>query len=585
MNNYKDSISKYIFVFATALLSFIFYNIFISTFLFIFKVSIQPWYSIASLLLMIITITVVYICIEKNKKRCLFKIITTSLLAFLVILVSTYLNSQIYDTTWDGNSYHKSTIGLMADGWNPLYEDMQEYDSKQENPIDVQSNSYNWGNHYAKASHIFAANILSTTGNIESGKVLNTLSIIILFSYTIAILLYAKKSYLFSIIFSVVVVTYPVVCAQYLTNYVDLLVYIYLILTILMFFAFEKPIINQKLNLFIFFMLLNIVINIKFSAFGYAGIFCLGYYIWYIYRVIKKKIELKFFRNFTIISVLSVISAIFIIGLSVYPKNFLEHGNPFYPIMGEGKIEIMLQNQPAYFENKTPIEKFIISTFSRAENISQSSGLEATYKIPFTVDDTELESLSNVDLRISGNGVLFSGILIISLVILLLTSIFVFKNNRKLFLMIIIPIIITFIMIFALNESWWARYFPQLYFIVLGSILFLESFNKKAIKIVMFIFMALIIVNNSLTFYYSTKYAYDESKLYASQFNDFELENSAETCQMELYTHAFHGTIYNVLERYSDYNIYIINEQEYNDIGPEKFKTFMNSFLVWKCKE
>ena len=298
-----------------------------------------------------------------------------------------------------------------------------------------------------------------------------------------------------------------------------------------MFFAFEKPIINQKLNLFIFFMLLNIVINIKFSAFGYAGIFCLGYYIWYIYRVIKKKIELKFFRNFTIISVLSVISAIFIIGLSVYPKNFLEHGNPFYPIMGEGKIEIMLQNQPAYFENKTPIEKFIISTFSRAENISQSSGLEATYKIPFTVDDTELESLSNVDLRISGNGVLFSGILIISLVILLLTSIFVFKNNRKLFLMIIIPIIITFIMIFVLNESWWARYFPQLYFIVLGSILFLESFNKKAIKIVMFIFMALIIVNNSLTFYYSTKYAYDESKLYASQFYDFELENSAETCQ------------------------------------------------------
>ena len=580
----KQAISKFFFIIATALLSFIFYNVFISSVLFIFKININPSYAIIALILSIVTMMCIYPSKPMFIKNKLIERLLTVLLFILVIVSSIYLNGQFYDHTWDGNSYHKSTIGLMKDGWNPLYEDMEEYDSSQEMPLNIKSNSYDWGNHYAKVSHIFAANIYSITGNIECGKSINTLSIIILFCYILSFLLNLKKKTIFSILFSIVVVTYPVVCAQYLTNYVDLLVYIYLILTILMFFFFEKPVFNQKSNLFVYFMILNIVINIKFSSFGFAGIFCLGYFGWYIYRLLKNKIDKSFFKKFTIVSALGVISGVFLIGLSVYPKNLLEHGNPFYPLLGEGKIEIMIQNQPAYFENKTPIEKFIISTFSKAENIAQSSGLEATYKLPFTIYNTELENLSSVDLRISGNGVLFSGILIISLLILLSTSIFVFKKNKKAFIMLIIPVLITIAMIFLSNESWWARYFPQIYFIILASIAFLEILDKKLLKIIMYAFIIVILINNGLTLSYSTKYSYDESKLYASQFYNFEKQYNADTCNLELYTQSFHGAYYNIIDRYKDYQISFATDEEYNN-SSNSFQTFMNSFVVWHCKE
>ena len=579
----KNNLCRSIFFSAMFILFFIFLNIFISSTMFIFHVSISPFFPIISLILSIVFIALL---LKKNSllKNLLYPIISICI-PIVLIGFSVFLNGEIYDYTWDGNSYHKSTIGMMAEGWNPVYENMENFDLKDDSRLFVKSNSYVWGNHYAKASHIFAANIYKLTGNIETGKCINTLSIIMLFLFIFSFLTYKKKKILFPLLFTICTISYPILGAQYLTNYVDLLLYIYLVLIIFSFFIFEDSnFFTSKFEvLLMFFMILVITINIKFSAFGYAGLFCLGYFLWYIYRFLKNKIDKRFFVNFTIVSTLSVLVSVFIVGLSVYPKNFMEHGHLFYPLFGEGKIEIMIQNQPDYFKEKSPIEKFVISTFSKAENISESSGQEGTFKIPFTFTKDELTNLSSCDLRLSGNGVLFSGIFILSIVILLCLSGKVYKNNKQLFILSIIPLAITFIMIFVLGESWWARYFPQLYFFVLFALLYLNETNVKIANILLYSYISIVLVNNMLTFYYSTNYSVQFSKDVAKQFYEFNRTYSNKGCELTLYTENFHGALYNVIDKEKKYEIKIIDTDNYEYI-PGEFNSFMYSFVGWRCE-
>ncbi len=577
-------ISQSIFYCGLFLLSFIFFNILIASTLFIFKISIQFFYPLLSLVLSGVLIGFL---MKKNKLidfKSLYPYIAL-LLPIILIIFTTHINGKIYDYTWDGNSYHKATIGMMMEGWNPLYEYMEDFDASDSTEIYVKSSSYLWGNHYAKASHIFAACIGSLTGNVESGKCLNILSIISLFCFVFSFLLNKKEKIMFPFLFSCCLITCTTIGSQFLTNYVDLLVYLYLFMIIYSFFLFEYGnMFENKLESFlVYFMSLIIMVNIKFSAFGYAGLFCLGYYLWYIYRIFKKKIDISFFKKFTIISFIAVLISVFVVGLSVYPKNLLEKGHPFYPLMGENKVDIMTANQPAYFVDKSSIEKFAIATFSKVDNISAASGLEATYKIPFSISKSEIAVLSNCDVRISGNGIFFSGILIISSVVLLVALFKLFKSDKKLFAMFVIPLIITILMIIFLEESWWARYFPQLHFFIFFALLLLDKSKNKFIRTLMYALVIIILINNLSVLYLSTRNVYDYTKISNEQFKTFEELTESDTCKLELYSQMFHGAIYNAELKTKEYEtsyLDTINEEDLGYYGP-----FMNGFVLWRCKE
>ena len=233
---------KSIFLSAFFLLTFIFFNISISTVLFIFKVSIQSWYLVISLILSICT-TFFFLKNKKmleEKREAMTNFLISILLPIIIIFTSIFINGKIYDYTWDGNSYQKAATGMLAIGWNPLYEELEDFDDNSEEQINIGDESPIYINNYPKASNIFAANVYKFTGNIETGKSLNTITILMLFLFTFSFLLYKNKSVSFTLLFSICVVTYPVVCAQFLTNYIDLLIYAFLYLTIFSFFIFEE---------------------------------------------------------------------------------------------------------------------------------------------------------------------------------------------------------------------------------------------------------------------------------------------------------------------------------------------------------
>lgn len=575
---YND-MCKVLFLVPLFLLSFIFFNIFLSSLLFIFKISINSLTSVFSALLSVITNLLIYnkrscneVIENRTKIRKSIDILVITILPILIIGMSIFLNGKVLDYTFDGNSYQKGTTGLLAKGWNPLYQDLEDFEKDMTPRILIEDENPKYMNHYAKASNIFAANIYKLTGNIETGKCINTLSVIMIFLFTFSFLLYKKKGICFSVLFSLCVSTYPVVCSQFLTNYIDMLVYAYLYLIVFMFFLFEEEsfIICKNDLLMMFLMILTVAINLKVSLFGYAGIFCLGYYIWYLIRVFKfkdKKISKDFLGRLTVVSILAVAIGIFVMGLSVYPKNIITAGHPFYPLFGEGKVDIMTSNQPDYFKEKSSLEKFIISTFSEVSNIIEITHEKAKYKVPFSIHEGEFHNLSSADTRISGNGIFFSGIFIISIFIIILSGKNLFIKEKNKFFLVYIPVYITIVMVPFWNEAWWARYYPQLYFLVLSAIIGLNNidFENKVVKnICLYAFVGIILLNNVITFGSTLLTAYRNNVAYNIEFamldDEFANENLNER-KLEVYASAFHGAKFNIIDKYSN-NVKIVFKNE-----------------------
>ncbi len=582
----RTEVKKSLLLSGIFLLLFIVFNILISNALFIVKIEITKYNMIVSLLLCIFILLWVLKKFNLLSLKKFYNIIIALILPIALIVGSLFVNSKIMDFTFDGNTYHKATIGLLKEGWNPLYETAAEFDNGRENKIYIENSSSElwtelWTDCYARATHVYQANAYALTNNIESGKSINTLSIIALFLIIFSYLALRFKKIVFPFIFALCCITYSVVSAQYLTVYIDFFVYIYLLLLLFSFFVIEFRRNEKELNfgLLIYSLALLMLINIKFNSFAYAGIFCLGYYFYYIYKLIKKREkEQKFFVKFTTISAINVIVGVFIIGLSVYPKNFIEYGNPFYPLYGENKVDIITENQPAEFENLPTIEKYTRAMFSKTENMAKASGRETEYKIPFAVSKDEMNYIRMTDTRISGNGVLFSGIFIISLILLILTSIKMYHYNKKIFIMASIPLAITFLMIFLLSESWWARYFPQTYFIVLIVIFYLYLLKGKFYKVLLVVLFILVLANNGITLFKATEYSYDQNKLANNEFRLLEENVDPNNQFIVLQAPVFIGSLYDIYDNLPNYKFQLVPPEEKIDLS----NTLMNGLVLWK---
>ena len=147
----------------TFILSFIFLNIALTSVLFLIGVGISNLHFLTSI---IISAIVTYVINKKNTEEySIKKVIVNWLISILIIFLSIMISNIFYDNTWDGNTYHKEMIGLMKNGMNPVY---------NENSGDV------WVQHYARAVETYAAVVYAFTGNIESGKSINILLMLML---------------------------------------------------------------------------------------------------------------------------------------------------------------------------------------------------------------------------------------------------------------------------------------------------------------------------------------------------------------------------------------------------------------------
>lgn len=479
----RNKLEKVSFVLGSQILLLVGFTIFIASIFLLLNLKINFVVIIFSFILSII---IGYIILKNNiidvKERKKYILIVNTF--FILVVVSCIsLSAKIFDISFDGQMYHQDAVIQLQEGWNPLYDDQlnEEYAPNI------------WVNHYAKASWYFAAVIYDLMGNIEYGKSINVLllmsSVLIVFSLIIKI----KNSLLLSMVCSILIVLNPVTINQLFTFYVDGLLYsTFLILVTLLIRQFIEEDLWSYCSII---LALIILINIKFTALGYALILCLLplilklYNLYFDKQIKSLKLLLKgaFLQKLNLILVIGVILGVLVVGSSSYVTNFIDHKHPLYPLAGEGKIDIITGNTPESLRDKNKIEQLYLSVFSESSN-SLEGGL--INKFPLTVTKAELTTIHGTDVRVGGFGPLFGAIIIFTIIGLLIwKEIFITRLGK-----IVIAITSVIIITIVINpEMWWARYVPQLWMIPIIFLLIL-NIEKKNIYVKIYTVLLLLVI-------------------------------------------------------------------------------------------
>jgi hypothetical protein len=375
----------------------------------------------------------------------------TNIAIVMILVISILLVMPFYDISFDGQWYHQEAVYQMARGWDPF---------KRDFPDNTIRNGSFWFNHYAKGIEIFQAGIYLLTGKIESGKATG----LILATGSFFLCLYfldllQKFSRIKAIWISLLLAFSPLVVVQLLTFCNDgqmssLLLYA-IVTSLLVILEY------RKFLLILLFSVIICALNVKFTAILYIAFFMAALLI---ILFIQKKVYL---RPVLFSVVLSGILGICFIGFNPYVTNYLHAGHPLYPLMGKNKVDIMTAEYPISWRPMNRIQKLFLSLFTHTDdlNLSVDPDPDIPLKIPFTFTKTDVHNSVNPQVTMAGFGALFSGILLLSLILLAFIITKPFPPGKRFLLGALLITLSGSILI--MEEAWSARYVPQFWFIPL----------------------------------------------------------------------------------------------------------------------
>lgn len=488
--------------------------------------------------------------------------ISAIILGIIIFAGITYIEGKIYDTTADGNTYHKLAIGSMKNGWNPAYEDSKDFKIEDGNAFDTSEDNINtlWIDHYAKGTEIFAAVVYAFTGNIESGKGYTLLLMYIAFGILFSYLYKDKKRNLYvSIIIPFLLAVNAITVVQIFNYYVDgaLMISILLILYSCLVES-DKEKYNQRENLLILASNIILCINIKFTGLAFAAMFCFVFYVYWLIKANKtgKEEFIKTLKTYTIFYIVTVITSIGIVGYSSYTRNIIDHGHPLYPLYGKGHVaNMVVQEQPTSFSDKNHLEIFLISIFSKGENVSPTysdANVQPELKIPGTMTVEEIENYCIPDIRVGGFGPLFSVIFIASIICTIYIIVkFIKEKKWDLLIPYALILLVTAFLILLLDGNYWARYIPYFYAVPIFSLTYLLWDEHKKIEYIIGIILSVIMLINVSLVTYTTLKAARANDIYAgNRINEFvQYAHDNQIVEIVLNHSGVQGALYNIDDR------------------------------------
>ncbi len=401
--------------------------------------------------------------------------------SFLFILISLIISFLFYDYSYDGQTYHGEAIIQLAKGWNPNVKYIQGDDI-----ITLVIN------HFAKASWINGAFFYLLTGNFECAKATNV--ILIFSNFFIALPFFSKwvKSN-WAILISLLLALNPITLNMYLSNMLDCqaanLIFIFFIL------VFMRYLDEKAVPLIIIAVPIIYSVNLKFTWVGYYLVF-IFFFLLFIIIIKQFKIKRKLVAGVCIFFTMGIL----FFGYNTYVKNTIEFGHPFYPFKGKENIGKHTTVDALEYRSGNKIINFIKSNFA-STTFSEAYVKPLHYKIPFSFSRYEIERYAFAGVMIGGFGVWYSGILVVSLLLLLWLTIKKIGGKKALFVLYFITgVIVISVLINPL--SYIARYIPQYYLIpILIFVFYLKhtAFNKKFALL----FASLLVINSSLIMGYT----------------------------------------------------------------------------------
>ncbi len=433
--------------------------------------------------LSILTSVLLYFYLEKRRTNRAEKI-WTILLSFSVIIVSFLASAFYYDLSWDGQWYHQSAIYHIESGWNPITEPIRAFEVNNDTSII----------HFPKSSWYYAASVFSTLGNFESGKSLNFIVIFISIFLIYSTLIDFGLSRIKSLTITLLVVLNPVVWSETTTYLVDGSLILYIGIYILMVFSWlRKPSYKSAL---LGCLAVIAIINLKFTGLVFLCVLSLFAVVYVL--IYKREYLVKFIGAHAVAFLL----AVFVFGYNPYVINYIERGHPFYPIMGteeypsvielSGRDDNEVFETPHNMQGKRLVVRMFYANFGRPDNAPYYRERNAELIWPFTSKISDWNAYYFHETRVSGFGPYFSGILVLSFILLL---ILLKEDKRSRWIVCMTLIAISGSLIFS-KHFWWPRFWPQMWLIPLIPVCF--SFFRSISKRVNYFswFIAVLILLN-----------------------------------------------------------------------------------------
>lgn len=474
------------------------------------------------LFLSLLVVIVIMLFYEKIRTESFLKALIPIGLFLGSVTVAIVVATVTKDFSWDGQSYHQEAIIQLRNGWNPMYNnDLYEYlGTKMSDGFLAPF----WISHYPQGLWYLQTLFFDLTNSIETGKAINMLLMTSLFYITMPITINKMKNKYLAILVSLIVVFNPVVISQVFTFYNDATVYLlFTLLVVLSLYWFLER--DWYIYLPSLVSVIIIVINIKFTALGYTMIAILLPLTLIVMNAFKEKsIKSMFIKkyNITYIVVLgSLFFGILVVGKTSYVNNFTENGHPFYPLVGENKVDIMSYNYVNGIQEAGRIEGLYISQISEVNNDKNGPIVS---KFPLSISNNELIQLVNPDTRIGGFGPLFGAVLLVSIIGLILVTTKKFVRNQSILFVISLIVLIS---VLINPETWWARYVPQFWLLPVLFIIMMDRFTGKKVKIISILTLCLILVNSVVTLENQIRWQYQTQNYLNQQMDILRKENVA----------------------------------------------------------
>lgn len=463
-------------------ISVFFYTIVIQSGMFLFDLPLTP---ISLYLAFLVTILVDYLWNKKLDRNLVY----ACLILVVLMLVGSLYYSHFNETTYDGAFYHGNAMVNMLKGWNPHLQAGMHKITK----VTI------WSDFYPKATWIFGAVLIKQFHHLSVPMMIPTLFAMASSFYTCQFVYKKTRNLVVSSMLALVVFVNPITIQQFQTYYVDGILGNVLLMLIL--FGLEA-IDHYDLKQNYYILLISVIlINIKFTGFGFAGI--INFAIW-LYFLLKNR---KAAITYTLFGIVMLAIAIGIVGYSPYFYNLTTGKHIFFPVAGKEAIDVINYLIPEQLFGKNPIYKLYYSLF-------QGKGLLKN------LFDVSVNRYYFYDEQIGAFGTFFFRLAVLSGMgyLIYLKKAFQEKTYHLGYLLVFIGFVVTILINY--KHIWWFRYAPQIWlFLPLGMYyLFLHPKGKY----VAYVMLVVILFQNALMYSHTLRINIDKSNSIMSFYRKYQ---------------------------------------------------------------
>lgn len=399
-------------------------------------------------------VSFVVACIMSGYKKTDVNLFLGVFVALFIWVICAYICTILYDSSCDGNLYHMEIVANLYNGWNPYL-----YSSA------IESNEF-CAEHYAKAMETIGTCLMLITHRIQSSKAVTMVLAVgtLLIIPTLLRRLSPQLSRKQSLLLALLVLSNPVVICQMLRFYIDDIVYICVVLAVISSLLISINERHKQVNYTLMAVAIVLAAGTKANAMVYVAfvIICT------IVGMLMFNGSPRHVLHYLLFCALTCVIAISVICFHPYLTNWITDGHPLYPLMGENAVDIMSANTPEVCLTQNRLINLLYSIFS----ISRPS----------------------VDQRMGG--------FLPPFIILFPLSIAVigyYAWRQKKFMPVVYVFICILISCLLFEQSWWARYIPQLWLLVpLSAYCLITTTQVKAKDIVTSIIVVLGIATGML---------------------------------------------------------------------------------------